>query len=80
MAGAWNAPVDVPADPLDLSFEAVATLTGSVELPQGMRQDLLEIATAGERLSRLLPLLKRANELIQEQVSKNNRFRGPSLN
>ena len=80
MAGAWNAPVEVPTDPLVLSFEAVATLTGSVELPQGMRQDLLEISTAGERLSQLLPLLKRANELIQEQLAKNNRFRGPSLN
>ena len=80
LAGAWNAPVQVPESPLDLSFEAVSTLTGSIELPQGMRQDLLEVETAGERLDRLLPLLKRANELIAEQVEKNNPYRGPRLN
>ena len=80
LAGAWNAPVEVPGDPLTLSFEAVSTLTGSIELPQGMRQDLLEVETAGERLDRLLPLLKRANELISEQVEQNNPYRGPRLN
>ena len=80
LAGAWNAPVEVPEDPLSLSFEAVSTLTGSIELPQGMRQDLLEVETAGERLDKLLPLLKRANELISEQVDKNNPYRGPRLN
>ena len=80
LAGAWNAPVQVPDDPLDLSFEAVSTLTGSIELPQGMRQELLEIDTAGERLEKLLPLLKRSNELIEEQVEKNNPYRGPRLN
>ena len=76
LAGSWNAPVQVPEDPQDLSFEAVATLTSSIELPQGLRQQLLEFDTAGERLSHLLPLLKRANELIQEQLDKNNPFRG----
>ena len=80
LAGAWNAPVEVPEDPLTLSFDAVSTLTGSIELPQGMRQDLLELETAGERLDRLLPLLKRANELISEQVDQNNPYRGPRLN
>ncbi len=80
LAGSWNAPVQVPEDPLTLSFEAVATLTGSIELPQGMRQELLETATAQERLGKLLPLLKRSNELIQEQVEKNNPYRGPRLN
>ena len=76
MAGSWNAPVQVPGDPQDLSFEAVATLTSSIELPQGLRQQLLEFDTAGERLSHLLPLLKRANELIQEQLDKNSPYRG----
>lgn len=80
LAGAWNSPVEVPGDPLTLSFEAVSTLTGSIELPRGMRQDLLEVETAGERLDRLLPLLKRANELIAEQVEQNNPYRGPRLN
>ena len=80
LAGGWNAPVHTPEDPLTLSFEAVATLTGSIELPQSMRQELLEIDTAGERLTRLLPLLQRSNELIVEQVEKNNPYRGPRLN
>ncbi len=80
LAGSWNAPVQVPEDPLTLSFEAAATLTGSVELPQGIRQEILEVETGAERLIRLLPLLQRANELIQEQLEKNNPFRGPSLN
>ena len=80
LAGAWNAPVEVPESPLNLSFEAVSTLTGSIELPQGMRQELLEVDTASERLTRLLPLLKRANELISEQVDQNNPYRGPRLN
>ena len=80
LAGAWNAPVEVPEDPLSLSFDAVSTLTGSIELPQGMRQQLLEVETAGERLTQLLPLLRRANELIAEQVEKNNPYRGPRLN
>ena len=80
LAGGWNTPVQVPENPLTLSFEAAATLTGSIELPQSMRQELLEAATAGERLEKLLPLLKRSNELIQEQVEKNNPYRGPRLN
>ena len=80
LAGSWNAPVQVPEDPLDLSFEAASTLTSSVELPQGIRQEILEVETAADRLARLLPLLQRANELIQEQLSKNNPYRGPSLN
>lgn len=80
LAGAWNAPVEVPESPLNLSFEAVSTLTSSIELPQGMRQELLEVDTASERLTRLLPLLKRANELISEQVDQNNPYRGPRLN
>ncbi len=81
LAGSWNAPAPAaPEDPLTLSFEAVSTLTSSIELPQSMRQNLLEIETAGERLEKLLPLLKRSNELIREQVEKNNPYRGPRLN
>lgn len=80
LAGSWNAPVQIPEDPLDLSFEAASTLTSSVELPQGIRQEILEVETVADRLIRLLPLLQRANELIQEQLAKNNPYRGPSLN
>lgn len=80
LAGSWNAPVSLPEEPLALSFAAAATLTGSIELPQGMRQDLLAAATAGERLSQLRPLLRRSNELIKEQAEKNNPYQGPRLN
>ena len=80
LAGSWNAPVSLPEEPLALSFAAAATLTGSIELPQGMRQDLLASATAGERLSQLRPLLRRSNELIKEQAEKNNPYQGPRLN
>ena len=80
LAGSWNAPVSLPEEPLALSFAAAATLTGSIELPQEMRQDLLAAATAGERLSQLRPLLRRSNELIKEQAEKNNPYRGPRLN
>jgi Lon protease-like protein len=80
LAGGWNAPVNITEDPLQLSFDAVTTLTSSIELPQGLRQELLETPHAQARLDKLLPLLKRANELILEQVSQNNPYRGPRLN
>ena len=80
LAGSWNAPVATPDNPVTLSFAAAATLTSSIELPQGMRQELLAAATAGERLSQLLPLLRRSNELVREQAERNNPYRGPRLN
>ncbi len=80
LAGSWNAPTPVPEDPLTLSFQAAAALAGALELPPGLRQDLLEADTAGERLTMLLPLLRRSNELLAEQVAKNHPYRGPRLN
>ena len=80
LAGSWNAPVTITEDPLQLSFDTVATLTSSIELPQGLRQELLEAPNAQARLEKLLPLLRRSNELIKEQVEKSNPYRGPRLN
>jgi Lon protease-like protein len=80
MAGGWNRRVDVTHDPIQLSSEATSRLASSIELPRDLRQQLLESPTARERLEKLLPLLKRGNELIQEQVEKNNPFRGSRLN
>ena len=80
LAGSWNAPVAMPEEPLPLSFAAAATLTASIELPQGLRQELLAADTAAARLTQLLPLLRRANELLREQTEKNNPYRGARLN
>ena len=80
LAGSWNAPVAMPEEPLALSFAAAATLTASIELPQGLRQELLAADTAAARLTQLLPLLRRANELLREQTEKNNPYRGARLN
>ena len=80
LAGSWNAPVSAPENPPTLSFAAAATLATSIELPTGLRQELLAAATAGERLTQLLPLLRRSNELVREQAAKNNPYQGPRLN
>ena len=80
LAGSWNAPLAMPEEPLALSFAAAATLTSSIELPQGLRQELLAADTAAARLTQLLPLLRRANELLREQTEKNNPYRGARLN
>ncbi len=80
LAGGWTSSVEVPQDPVQLSFAVAASLSSSVELPRDVRQQLLEAPTARERLEKVLPLLKRGNEVLQEQVSKANPFRGPRLN
>ncbi len=76
LAGGWAAQVNVPHDPVRLSF-AVASTT---DLPPDIRQQLLETPTAQERLERLLPLLQRANEILQQELVKRNPFQGPRLN
>lgn len=76
LAGGWAAQVTVPQDPVRLSF-AVASTT---DLPRDIRQQLLEIPTAQERLERLLPLLQQANEILQQELVKRNPFQGLRLN
>ena len=44
------------------------------------RQQLLEAATAKERLDLLLEPLNRGNEVLVAEVEKRNPFRGPRLN
>ena len=51
-----------------------------LDLPRPIRQELLELTTAMERLGRLLPLLKRGNGILLEQVELRNPFKGPRLN
>lgn len=80
LAGGWNNQINVTQDPVQLSSEVVSSLSSSIELPRDLRQQLLETPTARERLERLLPLLKRGSQLLQEQIEKNHPFRGPRLN
>jgi Lon protease-like protein len=76
LAGGWTDQVVVPEDPVRLSYAVAANL----ELPNDVRQELLDLATAGERLERLLPLLKNGNLTLQKEVARRNPFRGPRLN
>ena len=76
LAGGWSAQVEVPDDPVRLSF-AVAS---NIDLPRDIRQQLLETSTARERLERLIPILQRVNEILREELVKRNPFQGPRLN
>ena len=61
---------------MSLSYSVAANL----DLPRHVRQELLELHTADRRLERLLPLIKRGNQALQEEVVKRNPFQGPRLN
>ncbi len=76
LGGRWSANVDVPQDPITLSYGIASNL----ELPRHALQELLELPTAGVRLQRLLPFLKQANEALEEELVKRNPFQGPRLN
>lgn len=80
IAGGWNRQVEVTQDPAQLFSQAIASISSSIELPRDLRQQLLELPTVGQRLEKLLPLMKRSNELMLEQVEKSNPFQGPRLN
>lgn len=76
LSGGWTAQAEVPQDPVLLSFSVASTL----DLPRDVRQELLELPTADNRLERLLPLLKQGNEALLKEVVKRNPFQGPRLN
>lgn len=80
LSGGWTAQVEVPEDPVRLSFAVSASLATSIELPRDTRQELLETSNARQRLDKLLPLLKRGNAMLTEAVAKRNPFQGPRLN
>jgi ATP-dependent Lon protease len=80
IAGGWNSRLEVTGDPAQLFSQAISSIASSIELPRDLRQQLLELSTTQERLDKLLPLLKRGNELMLEQVQKSNPFQGPRLN
>lgn len=76
LTGGWSARDNPPQDPVTLSY-AVA---GSLDLPNDVRQTVLEAPTASQRLERLLPLLTKGNEILKAEVTKRNPFQGPRLN
>ncbi len=76
LSGGWTANAQLPREPVLLSY----ALAGSLDIPTGVRQQILESATAAQRLEILAPLLKRGNEILHEEVVKRNPFQGPRLN
>jgi len=80
LAGGWVAKVEVPEEPVQLSFAAIATLASTIDLPAQLRQRLLEAPTARERLKLLMPIIHRGDQILQQQVDKRNPFQGARLN
>ena len=76
LSGGYTAQVDIPENPVELSYMIAANL----DAPIPVRQELLEVPTAADRLNRLVPLLKRRNHALQEELDRQNPFRGPRLN
>ena len=76
LSGGYTADVTIPEDPVELSYLIAANL----DAPTPVRQELLEAPTAADRLNRLIPLLKRRNHALQEEIERRNPFRGPRLN
>ena len=80
IAGGWNSSVNVVEDSTQLFTDVMSSLSASVSLPKELRQKLLESPTTQQQLEMLLPILSRSVQLMQEQVEKNNPFRGARLN
>jgi len=76
LTGGYTSRVEIPEDPVELSYAIAANL----ELEPHLRQSLLVTETAATRLSDLIPLLKQGNETLRERVAKQNPFQGPRLN
>ena len=80
LTGGWTAQAEVPGDPVTLAFAIASSLASGIELPRDVKQELLELPDAGQRLEKLLPLLNRGNEMLTAEVAKRNPFRGSRLN
>ena len=76
LAGGWTAHALMPQDPVGLSYRVAS----SIDLPGPVRQQLLDAATARERLEQILPLLNRSNEALQQEIVKRTPFQGHRLN
>ena len=76
LTGGYASQVEIPTDPVELSY----TIAANLEAPVPVRQELLEVPTAADRLNRLVPLLKRRNHALDEELQRQNPFKGPRLN
>ena len=76
LSGGYMSDVTIPEDPVELSYMIAANL----DAPTPLRQELLEAPTAADRLNRVIPLLRRRNHALQEEIERRNPFRGPRLN
>ena len=76
LTGGYTSRVEIPEDPVELSYAIAANL----ELEPHLRQSLLVTETAATRLSDLIPLLQQGNEALRERIAKQNPFQGPRLN
>ena len=76
LTGGYTSRVEIPEDPVELSYAIAANL----ELEPHLRQSLLVTETAATRLGDLIPLLRQGNEVLRERVAKQNPFQGPRLN
>jgi Lon protease-like protein len=76
LAGGYVSDVTMPEDPVELSY----TIAASLNLQAHVRQALLEAPTAAARLAHLIPLIKRGNHDLKEEIAKRNPYKGPRLN
>ncbi|MEC8856171.1 MAG: LON peptidase substrate-binding domain-containing protein [Chloroflexota bacterium] len=76
LTGGYTSRVDIPEDPIELSYAIAANL----DMEPHLRQSLLVTETAATRLFDLIPLLKQGNEALRERIAKQNPFQGPRLN
>ena len=76
LAGGWTSQPVTPQDPVTLSYSAAANL----DMHLHERQAVLEAPTAGKRLERLLPIIRRVNTVLEEALAKRNTIRGHRLN
>ena len=76
LAGGYASDVTMPEDPVELSY----TIASSLNLQGHVRQALLESPSAATRLAHLIPLIKRGNHDLKEEIVKRNPYKGPRLN
>ncbi len=76
LTGGYTSRVDIPEDPIELSYAIAANL----DMEPHLRQSLLVTETAATRLFDLIPLLKQGHEALRERIAKQNPFQGPRLN
>lgn len=76
LTGGYTSRVDIPEDPIELSY----AIAGNLNLEPHLRQSLLVTETAATRLFDLIPLLKQGNETLRRQITEQNPFQGNRLN